>query len=337
MNNETDLWNCETYLGTYYNTPNNTDPIFPQWGPYTPSFSPLATLQCTASSPMVGMCNVTASVNGVPALVTNFFQNARGSVGSVGLFCRPCGVTSHEPGRRPVSQQEEHVDLRPDLAAHHRQHDHGVHRLRRPARGNLLRLPAGTGLLGQDVLHLASRSQRRQRLAEEVLRAAQRHRLQQRHGVCGTARAIGNSPSGNYIINYKAILNWIVNTGPNPFPPQLRAGNDLVLLVDPDRRARPRPTPGPTRTRRSPTPSSGSGRNTSISCSASGRIRSGTSRPRATRRAATGRISPAAAALRVRMSRSPGPIRPFARRHLDRSAPITRCVRGTGSGSGRRR
>jgi hypothetical protein len=31
-------------------------------------------------------------------------------------------------------------------------------------------------------------------------------------------------PSGNYVINYKAILDWIKNTGPNPFPSILRGG-----------------------------------------------------------------------------------------------------------------
>ena len=34
-------------------------------------------------------------------------------------------------------------------------------------------------------------------------------------------------PSGNYTINYKAILAWIKNTGANPFPSQLRSGNIL--------------------------------------------------------------------------------------------------------------
>src|SRR5262249_44540422 len=33
-----------------------------------------------------------------------------------------------------------------------------------------------------------------------------------------------NDPAGNYQINYAAILNWIKNTGSNPFPSQLRAG-----------------------------------------------------------------------------------------------------------------
>jgi hypothetical protein len=40
-------------------------------------------------------------------------------------------------------------------------------------------------------------------------------------------------PAGNYVINYKNILNWVKNTGPispgpNPFPPQLRSGNVLI-------------------------------------------------------------------------------------------------------------
>jgi hypothetical protein len=34
-----------------------------------------------------------------------------------------------------------------------------------------------------------------------------------------------NDPSGNYVINYKAILNWIQNTGTNPFPSQLQSGH----------------------------------------------------------------------------------------------------------------
>src|ERR1700733_13750148 len=85
MNNESDLWNCETYLGTLINTPNNTDAVFPQWGPYLPSFSPNATLQCTSSDPRVGMCNITQPVLGVPAMVNDFYSNNFGS-SAVGAF-----------------------------------------------------------------------------------------------------------------------------------------------------------------------------------------------------------------------------------------------------------
>src|SRR5579872_4458836 len=79
MNNESDVWNCESYLGGFLNTPNNTDPVFPTFGPYDPSFSLAATLQCTSSNPMVGMCNITQSVQGVPSLVNWLFQNPRGA------------------------------------------------------------------------------------------------------------------------------------------------------------------------------------------------------------------------------------------------------------------
>ena len=45
---------------------------------------------------------------------------------------------------------------------------------------------------------------------------------------------VWQNPSGNYIINYEAILNWIKNVGPNPFPPQLRAGNILYYSSIPN-------------------------------------------------------------------------------------------------------
>ena len=40
MNNESDLWNCESYQGSYQNTSNNTDSVYPQWGFYNTTFSP---------------------------------------------------------------------------------------------------------------------------------------------------------------------------------------------------------------------------------------------------------------------------------------------------------
>ncbi|GIW80294.1 MAG: hypothetical protein KatS3mg105_2101 [Gemmatales bacterium] len=40
--------------------------------------------------------------------------------------------------------------------------------------------------------------------------------------------------SGSYTINYAAILDWIKNVGPNPFPPRLRAGRILYYDNIPD-------------------------------------------------------------------------------------------------------
>jgi Flp pilus assembly protein TadG len=79
MNNESDLWNCESYQGSFQGTSNNTDPVFPQWGMYNTTFSPLCSLQCTSSSDLVGYCNITQSVGGCGPMVNDYYQNARGS------------------------------------------------------------------------------------------------------------------------------------------------------------------------------------------------------------------------------------------------------------------
>lgn len=79
MNNESDLWNCEAYEGSYEGTSNNTDPVFPQWGYYNTNFSPQCLLQCTSSSDLTGYCNITQSVGGCGAQVNDYYQNARGA------------------------------------------------------------------------------------------------------------------------------------------------------------------------------------------------------------------------------------------------------------------
>jgi Putative Flp pilus-assembly TadE/G-like len=86
MNNESDLWNCESYQGSNQGTSNNTDPVFPQWGYYNTTFSPLCLLQCTSSSDLVGYCNITQSVGGSGPMVNDYYQNARGAANASPAF-----------------------------------------------------------------------------------------------------------------------------------------------------------------------------------------------------------------------------------------------------------
>ncbi len=79
MNNESDLWNCESYEGAYEGTSNNTDAVFPQWGYYNTTFSASCQLQCTASSDLTGYCNITQAVGGCGPQANDYFQNARGA------------------------------------------------------------------------------------------------------------------------------------------------------------------------------------------------------------------------------------------------------------------
>jgi Flp pilus assembly protein TadG len=226
MNNETDLWNCETYLGSYYNTPNNTDPIYPQWGPYNPTFSPLATMQCTTSSQMVGMCNVTTSVNGVPALVTNFFQNARGQTAQSAFSAAPSGATVTTPiGDQYLNKKSTTTCAMTwqDITGSSTKAFTGY---AAQQGGKFYGYQQGPGYWGKTFF-----------LWPPDPNAANDWRklyFENPNGtVCNndlnlwSSSGAWNNPSGNYIINYKAILNWIVNVGPNPFPPVLRAGNTL--------------------------------------------------------------------------------------------------------------
>ena len=169
MNNESDLWNNEGYLGTATNSPNNPDPVFPQFGPYAPTFSPRATLQCTSNDPRVGKCNITQAVLGIPPMVNDFYQNAFGGSETLGLHPRLERVQcSH--GRRQLSQCQWQVGSHLDRC---RQSQHVV-------LSRLYRLPrvyAGARVLGEDVLHLAPAAE--QRLAEAVLPAYGRDAVEQ--------------------------------------------------------------------------------------------------------------------------------------------------------------
>ena len=65
MNNESDLWNCEGYLGPLMNLSNNADPVVPSFGHYSSSS---AAIVSTSAYPG-GSCNLTQSMDGMPPLV----------------------------------------------------------------------------------------------------------------------------------------------------------------------------------------------------------------------------------------------------------------------------
>jgi Flp pilus assembly protein TadG len=233
MNNESDLWNCESYLGSYLNTPNNSDPVFPQWGPYAPSFSPLATMQCTASSTMVGKCNVTTSVNGIPALVTNLFQNSRGQPAQGAFAPAPASVTVTAPGGDQYLNKKSGSTTAmtwKDITGNQTTQFTGY---AVKQGGTFYGYQQGPGYWGKTFF-----------LWPPDPNAANDWRkkfffLSNGSTPCNDDSQFWNTagawqtPTGNYVINYKAILNWIANTGSNPFPSQLRAGNVLFYSAIP--------------------------------------------------------------------------------------------------------
>ena len=66
MNNESDLWNNETYLGTANDSPNSNDTIVPAFGHYSDTSG--ARLINTSGDPRVGKSNVTQAALGIPPI-----------------------------------------------------------------------------------------------------------------------------------------------------------------------------------------------------------------------------------------------------------------------------
>jgi Flp pilus assembly protein TadG len=224
MNNESDLWNCESYLGSLDNTPNNTDPVFPQFGPYNPTFSANATLQCTSGSSEVGMCNTTQAVMGIPTMATDFYQNNRGGAAAYAFTPAASTVTAPVSGDNYLTSSGTCVltwaqAVNPNTSFF-------------PGYPNFKGFTQGPGYWGKTFFiwppQPGSSSDWRKLYFETTSGAPLANNT-----LLWNSSGIWNNPSGNYIINYKAILNWIKNIGPNPFPSQLRAGNILYYSAIP--------------------------------------------------------------------------------------------------------
>ena len=324
MNNESDIWNCESYLGSLENTPNNTDPVFPQFGPYNPTFSPKATLQCTSADPRVGMCNVTQAVLGIPAMANDFYQNNRGSSAASGFTPASNVCTAPMAGDNYLTASGNCVLTWSDAVNPNSSFF--------PGYSNFHGYTQGPGYWGKTFFIWPPQpSSDWRKLYFELTSGAPLNDNTQLWNSSG----IWQNPSGNYIINYKAILNWIKNIGPNPFPPQLRRATSFITAASPATCPRqPTTPPSPTATstaRMAAPPTSVSGRSTSTTSSGFGKIPRGTSKTRAPRRAATVRTSHRAM---EKPSRSPAPTTSTSRptRHsLTRTT--TRNGLGTVSGS----
>jgi Flp pilus assembly protein TadG len=233
MNNESDLWNCESYLGSYLNTPNNPDPIFPQWGPYAPSFSPLATLQCTSNSNLVGLCNVTAAVDGIPALVTNLFQNNRGQPAQAAFSPASSTVTNTAPaGDQYLNKKNTSTTALTwsQITGSQNTAFTGY----AAQQGNVFYgYQEGPGYWGKTFFMWPPDPNAANDWRKKFFFLSNGTTPCNNNLMLWSSGGLWNNPSGNYVINYKAILNWIVNTGTNPFPSQLRAGNVLYYSAIP--------------------------------------------------------------------------------------------------------
>jgi Flp pilus assembly protein TadG len=272
MNNESDLWNNEGYLGSANNSPNNPDPVVPRFGHYSSSNAQMYT---TSTDPRVGKSNVTQTVLGIAPLVNDFYQHSRGS-GSVAAFTPAPNSYDTTPegdnylyqngSTTTYAQTIQQITGGATFLGYQQPPFSGYSGPAVPPFAGYTRGPkyygktffiwppdpyAGNPSYPESLTADPPRDWRRKFFLKPGGSyptfggpVDDNRCLWDGNGSAGSGgnwrNPIGTSSNPatgsttNYIINYRAILHWIKNTGPNPFPPMLRAGRVLYYDAIPD-------------------------------------------------------------------------------------------------------
>ena len=221
MNNESDLWNVESYLGNMVNTPNNTDPVFPQFGPYNPTFSPNVTLNAEAIRALA--CAISPSRCWVSPRWPPIFTRTTPAPAQFSAFT-PASNVSNVPvaGDNYLTANGKCVLTWSDAVNPNTSFF--------PGYSNFQGFTQGPKYWGKTFFIWPPQPGTDWR--KLYFKLTNGSPLNDNTKLWNSTGA-WNNPPNNYQINYAAILNWIKNTGPNPFPPQLRAGNVLYYSAIP--------------------------------------------------------------------------------------------------------
>ena len=262
MNNESDLWNCESYLGSLQNLSNNSDPVVPTFGHYSSSSAAIV----SSSAFPGGSCNITQPVYGTPALVNSFFQTLSSVIPGTGAFtAAPTSYGTGPLGDAPLTKvitgssaygQTLNQILGTSYTTSYQAGsyaDDWEGSGTSSAYGTVLGYdaadiyyspPPPSGQKSPGVPGFSGYTQGPGYWGKTFFiwppdpRAAKDWRqlyflttsggpVNDNTVLWNPSNQSWNPPYGtstNYQINYKAILNWIKNVGPNPFPPMLQAG-----------------------------------------------------------------------------------------------------------------
>jgi Flp pilus assembly protein TadG len=261
MNNESDLWNNESYLGTGSGTnnylgytwpkpdspeftSNNVETVYPLFGHYSMEknytdyvhYANLLSPTADGTSPLtgnslIGKSNVSISVLGIPAMVGDYYQNARGGTLVSAFTSHP---DSYASGTDP-NQGDQYLNTSGTStpASTVAGVFNAVTKLNtgwestgynsvtgKPFNGYI----QGPRYWGKTYFIWPP----------DPTNDWRKNFYLQSNGTPFTTadntKLFANAypgyldPPGNYQINYKAILNWITKDGSDPFPPVLRAG-----------------------------------------------------------------------------------------------------------------
>ncbi|WP_165232753.1 TadG family pilus assembly protein [Aquisphaera insulae] len=250
MNNESDLWNNESYIDNGTSAPNNPnqtsnngETVYPKFGHYSneknySNYTNYANLLSPAADgsnalsgdARIGKCNISISALGVPAMVNDFYSNNRGYSASSAFAA--ASDTALDGANRAGG----------DLYLWKNGSTTAYAATLKDVLGttNFSTAFEGTGYASQSQYSSGGKTfqgyiQGPRYWGKTFFIWPPDPTNDWRSTFFGKTDntslwdSSGNwrSPSGYYTINYKAILSWIKNTGPNPFPSRLRSGNIL--------------------------------------------------------------------------------------------------------------
>jgi len=241
MNNESDLWNCEGYLDNGQsgnknpnNTSNNEETVYPKFGHYSneknysnyTNYANLLSPAGDASNPLsddprIGKCNISIPALGVPAMVNDFWSNNRGS-SSTSAFT-PAADSALDSTNRAGGDAYLFKKNSSTVYAATVQDYTGSTSKNSTFETNgyaNLKYIQGPRYWGKTFFIWPPDPRAANDWRQIYFGTKDNTKLWDSSGNWRT-------PSGNYTINYKAILAWIKSTGPNPFPSRLRSGNIL--------------------------------------------------------------------------------------------------------------
>ena len=251
MNNESDIWNNETYLdngaaapNNTNNTSNNVETVYPLFGHYSnqknysnyTNYANLLSPTADASNPLtgnpsIGKCNASIGILGMPALVGDFWQNARGASAVAAFTEVPDGsldTYNQAAGDKylrinNISTNAYATDVKDIVNSTTRNANWETKGYKQYTGAALKGYTQGPRYWGKTffIWPPDPTNDWRQNYFET-------------NDNTNLWDVNGNwlNPEGNYVINYKAILAWIISS-PTIFPAQLRSGNTLFYSAIP--------------------------------------------------------------------------------------------------------
>jgi hypothetical protein len=257
MNNESDLWNNEAYLdngqaapNNTNNTSNNAETVYPLFGHYSnaknysnyTNYANLLSPTADSSNPLsgnaaIGKSNVSITAMGVPAMVNDFWSNARGS-SATGAFTQvpdsaldqynqAGGDLYLRIGNSSSSGYATNVkDVTGSTTKNSGFESTGYKNFSGKTFNGYIQGPRYWGKTFFIWPPDPTNDWRSKYFLNSGGSAPNFGGTLTNNTYLWNSSGTWNDPPGNYVINYKAILAWI-NSSPSIFPSELRSGNTL--------------------------------------------------------------------------------------------------------------